>query len=138
MHCNHVVYPWRYHKLWETDLSRFKTISGGTRSFMYSIIVELSTVHNGKSQGDTEWYLLPQHYYIYTSWHEPMCHCGQVHILLGTCIIIVSTSSLYFCLFFLSINQEMHVLVNQIHIKHMYIHIIHVITWNMKKGNVRN
>lgn len=34
---------------------------------MYSIIVELSTVHNGKSQGDTEWYLLPQHYYIYAS-----------------------------------------------------------------------
>lgn len=70
--------------------------------------------------------------------HLDMNPCGQVHILLGTCIIIVSTSSLYFCLSFLSINQEMHVLVNQIHIKYMYIHIIRVITWNMKKGNVRN
>lgn len=68
--------------------------------------------------------------------HLDMNPCGQVHILLGTCIIIVSTSSLYFCLSFLSINQEMHVLVNQIHIKYMCIHII--ITWNMKKGNVRN
>lgn len=70
--------------------------------------------------------------------HLDMNLCGQVHILLGTCIIIVSTSSLYFCLSFLSINQEMHELVNQIHIKYMYVHIIHVITWNMKKGNVRN
>lgn len=67
----------------------------------------------------TQTYLLPQTIFI----HHNMNQCGKVHILLGTYIVIVSTSSLYFCLSFLSINQEMHVPVNQIHIKYMYIHI---------------